>query len=109
MGNRPSEGGRFGKAPATLERTARRVGSSFEIAGPLLPNQQPGGDMLMCVHCQMHWIIQPGSGMERGFCLNCNGPTCGKQHCETNCVPWERAIENKERLDRSQMQGARIL
>ena len=51
----------------------------------------------MCVHCQMHWIIQPGSGMQRGFCLSCDGPTCGKQNCEENCTPFMKTIEALER------------
>ena len=100
--NRPSEGGRFGKAPIILERTAPgRVKSSYEISGPLLPGQDSGGDMLMCVHGGEHWRIVPGSGMVRGFCLRCNGPTCGKEKCETRCIPFEQAIEQIEREGRS--------
>lgn len=53
-------------------------------------------DTVMCVHCQMHWQVQPGSGRERGFCLRCMGPTCGKEVCEAGCTPWERLIEAME-------------
>lgn len=54
------------------------------------------GETVMCVHCQRHWKVEPGSGRRRGYCLNCNGPTCGKQACETSCVPFEKAIEEQE-------------
>lgn len=53
------------------------------------------GETLMCVHCGKHWMIQPGSGNERGFCLNCMGPTCGGQKC-FDCVPMERMLEIME-------------
>ncbi len=99
---RPSEGGRFGKAPVILERTAPgRVMSSYEIVGPLLAGQDSGGDMMRCVHDGTHWRIVPGSGMVRGFCLRCNGPTCGKRKCETRCIPFEQEIENYERVGRN--------
>lgn len=89
---------RFEKAPAFLQRTslAGRVKGHIEICGPLLPGQEPRGDTMMCVHCQKHWIIEPGSGMKRGFCLRCNGVTCGKQACETVCIPFEKALEMTE-------------
>ncbi len=111
MVNRPSEGGRFGKAPVILERTApRRVKSSFEIVGPTLPGQESGGDMLQCVHGGEHWVIKPGSGIKRGFCLKCNGPTCGKKACETRCLPMEKAMEDMEREARQiDMRGAVLL
>ena len=98
MDTRPSEGGRFGKAPATLGRVVKRPSSTFEITGPLLPNQEPRGDMLQCVHGGEHWIVRPGSGMQRGFCFNCNGPTCGSQKCD-QCVPFEKAMELAEGRD----------
>ena len=86
---------KLGKAPAFLQRTAfgGRVKGHIEISGPLLPGQDTGADTLMCVHCQYHWIIQPGSGMKRGWCGRCGGPTCGKRPCETRCMPFEKALE----------------
>ena len=65
-------------------RQGQRLHSDFEA---------DEGDTVMCVHCQMHWIIKPGSGISRGFCANCNGLTCGKRKCETECMPWEKAME----------------
>ena len=54
-------------------------------------------DTLQCAHCQKHWIVRPGSGIERGWCFRCSGPTCGKKGCETECSPWEKQIEAIER------------
>jgi len=96
----------FGKAPAFLEHTVigrtghRGPAGHFDIVGPLLEGQVPEGETLMCAHCQKHWRLQPGSGMERGWCARCNGPTCGKKHCETTCVPFERALELMESKNR---------
>jgi len=52
-------------------------------------------DTLQCVHCGAHFVIQPGSGNRRGFCLCCNGPTCGRPECDV-CVPTEQKLENIE-------------
>lgn len=100
MNNNNPKDDHFDKAPAYLQRTAAkgRVKGQIEISGPLLPGQVPEGETSMCVHCQFHWVIKPGSGMQRGFCLKCNGPTCGKEACETICVPFEKMIENMEKL-----------
>lgn len=58
---------------------------------------------VMCVHCHMHWSVQPGSGRQRGFCMQCLGPTCGKPQC-IPCVPFEKlmeAVESGRQLDRA--------
>ena len=110
MSDLVSPDGRYldGRPPPVLVRSVRRPAGYVEVNGPppLGPYagnapQRPGhaaetGETLMCVHCQKHWIIKPGSGMKRGFCGNCAGPTCGKQQCEEHCVPFEKAIEQTE-------------
>ena len=53
-------------------------------------------DTLQCKHCGRHWTVMPGSGRRRGFCVRCNGPTCGKQSCET-CIPKELFLDNVEK------------
>ena len=53
------------------------------------------GETLQCVHCGMHWIYEPGSGRERGWCGRCMGVTCGSQRC-CICVPYEAQIEIME-------------
>lgn len=91
-----SPSGRYldGRPPPVLKHSARRPAGYVESTGPL---GVQGGETLMCMHCQHHWVIQPGSRKQRGFCFNCNGPTCGKQNCEEHCVPFEKAIEAMER------------
>ncbi len=81
-------------APAFLRHSVRRPNGHILITDP--DGGDSGGDTVMCVHCQMHWIIKPGSGRSRGFCFNCGGVTCGKQGCEEHCVPFEKAIEEME-------------
>ncbi len=83
---------------ALLRHTVRRP------RGYLLVTDEEGrtldeGDTLMCVHCQYHWQVQPGSGAERGWCFRCGGPTCGKPRCDV-CVPFERALEEAEARSR---------
>ena len=91
-----------GQAPAFLQHTVKSPKGYMITTGPL--GVEDEGETLMCAHCQMHWKIEPGSGHVRGFCLNCNGPTCGKELCEIRCIPFEKAIEEMEakgRLDRA--------
>lgn len=96
-----------GRPPPVLARSVRRPAGHVELVGPVLPfgdpqagqrpeNAAETGDTLMCVHCQKHWIVRPGSGAKRGFCFNCDGVTCGKKMCEENCTPFEKAIEQIE-------------
>jgi hypothetical protein len=98
-----------GRPPPVLARSVRRPAGHVEVIGPpplghyagSSAEQRPEnaaetGDTLMCVHCQKHSIIRPGSGTKRGFCFNCDGVTCGKQACEESCVPFEKAIEQTE-------------
>ena len=50
-------------------------------------------DCLQCSHCQFTWHVVPGSGRKRGWCMNCNGPTCGKLRCERTCIHWKKKHE----------------
>lgn len=52
-------------------------------------------DTVQCKHCGRHWIWIPGSGRRRGWCMNCNGFTCGSDLCDV-CVPNEQLLENIE-------------
>jgi hypothetical protein len=52
-------------------------------------------DTLQCCHCGRHWVVQPGSGRKRGFCLRCGQVTCGGAEC-AECVPQELRLENVE-------------
>lgn len=53
------------------------------------------GDTLQCVHCSAHWASQPGSGIKRGWCLNCKGPLCGSELCDV-CIPLEKRLQGWE-------------
>lgn len=48
-------------------------------------------DTRQCVHCSGHWVVQPGSGNVRGYCMRCNGPVCGPGCAE--CRPIARRID----------------
>ena len=87
---------RFGQAPTHLEHSVRKPKGYIQITDSATGIIQDA-ETLMCSHCQFIWIVQPGSGRQRGFCLNCNGPTCGKRLCETRCLPFEKVIENTEK------------
>ena len=52
-------------------------------------------DTFTCSHCNGIQFIRPASGTQRGYCFNCNHPTCGRERC-LNCVPFERMIEEIE-------------
>ena len=65
-------------------------------AGVVLIDGQQVADTLCCVHCNRHWIVQRGSGITRGFCTNCMGPTCGHKKCD-GCYPLEKKLEDYEK------------
>ena len=52
-------------------------------------------DTLQCVHCGAHWVVRPGSGRVRGWCLKCCGPTCGQGRCD-ECIPVEKKLDQTE-------------
>lgn len=53
------------------------------LMDPVAPHEQQS-DYNQCVHCQKVWLVQPGSGKLRGFCMKCNGPICGPSCLECN-------------------------
>jgi hypothetical protein len=64
---------------------------TFDCDGP-----EQEHDTVQCCHCGRHWIFVAGSGKKRGFCVQCNGITCGNPVCD-RCVPIEQQIENMEK------------
>ena len=48
------------------------------------------GECRQCVHCQFTWEYQPGSGIERGYCLACGGFLCARPQC---------ILDNQKRVD----------
>ena len=88
-------------------------GDGVNIKGVWLPGdpeyvRNPGGHIIVdgqdiamtiqCVHCNCQWVPIRGSGKTRGFCLNCKGPICGKQECIGTCLPWEKKLDNDDKL-----------
>jgi hypothetical protein len=63
-------------------------------SGAILLDGQHVADTVHCVHCGGHFIMQKGSGIERGWCHNCNGMVCGRK-CAT-CMPLEKMIDMAE-------------
>lgn len=53
-------------------------------------------DGLKCVHCGHVFFPIAGSGITRGWCRNCNGPTCGSHECDT-CYPFEKRLDDYEK------------
>ena len=100
---------RFGKAPAFLQNVSRKA------AGAVIVTDETGVidefETHQCVHCDGHFRVQPGSGIKRGFCLNCNAVTCGNSRCDS-CVPYEKKMEISEGRNPNMTQsfpGAHIL
>ena len=74
--------------------TARRPMATVIISDPETGIRE--FDTLMCIHCQFHWQVVPGSGRHRGWCVNCNGALCGKEKCMKECAHFMKQIEKME-------------
>lgn len=81
---------------AFLERSPKHATGYFVVTDGETGGVVDEGETLMCAHCQKHWRVRPGSGVKRGWCFRCGGPTCGKKACDTGCTPWELALEVME-------------
>jgi hypothetical protein len=72
------------------------------LSGLLISVPKDGGptitqETVTCKHCSYTWVFKPGSGRRRGFCMRCNGITCGRPECNAHgCVPFEQQLENIE-------------
>ena len=82
----------------TLLHLNSRASGEFRVVSQETGRATDEGQTLSCVHCQRTWVVKPGSGRARGWCMKCNGPTCGGQACQT-CVPFERQLAIIERRD----------
>lgn len=72
-----------------------RLGT-YRVGGVMLDGKHVA-DTLWCVHCSASWIVQPGSGKLRGWCVNCKGPLCGSPDCDDKCIPLEMRLQQMER------------
>lgn len=71
----------------------RKASGYFEVTG--IAGELRRGDTLSCCHCGTMWVVAPGSGITRGYCVPCMKYTCGNPACDP-CVPYERRLENIE-------------
>jgi hypothetical protein len=108
-------GGRARKQQAIAEQVTSRGGAYFDSVNltngsPLFGKKQTLGirdkhisgyitidgkevaSCVQCVHCGGHYIPRPGSGIKRGYCLNCQGPLCGGPRCR-ECIPFQKKLE----------------
>lgn len=65
--------------------------------GAILADDKQIASTIMCRHCQQHFMVRVGSGIKRGWCHRCGGPTCGRPECETRCYPFEKWLDDVER------------
>lgn len=63
-------------------------------SGGILVDGQHVADTVQCVHCNAHFVMRKGSGVERGWCRNCNGMVCGRKCAK--CVPFEKKLDQAE-------------
>ena len=75
-----------------LRHTSPNATSYQIITGPSGPAMEE--DQVACVHCRHPWVIKPGSGRKRGWCLKCHGITCGTGACDV-CIPYEDRFDLK--------------
>lgn len=109
--------GYLGDGSAFLQRTAiSRRGNRQQVSGTAIYTTEPGApteqaQTRQCVHCGMQFTVVPGSGVSRGYCMSCDGITCGKKiKCETVCKHFEKAIEEMEAEGRGlDLRGAVLL
>lgn len=48
-----------------------------------------------CCHCNRIVHSRPGSGIQRGYCFNCNATHCGGEKC-WECKPFEKWLDQQE-------------
>jgi len=57
-------------------------------------------DSLKCTHCQTVWWVKPGSGNQRGWCMQCQDVTCGAPACQP-CDHFMKKIERQEAREKA--------
>lgn len=77
------------------QSTARRAAGKVTCVDPSSGMKE--ADTLQCVHCSNHWIVKKGSGIVRGFCVKCDGYTCGNQQTCHECFPFEERMDLYEK------------
>lgn len=89
-------------APWQEAQVSDHAAPSHSRVGILTSTPHDGGpavvrDLVCCVHCAYTWAWMPGSGRRRGFCMRCNGITCGRQWCDARgCCHRKQDLDNME-------------
>jgi hypothetical protein len=65
-------------------------------SGAIMIDGMHVADTMTCKHCGHTWIPVKGSGKVRGWCMKCNGPTCGHPACD-ECKPFEQQLTEYEK------------
>lgn len=76
-----------------LQATTLRPHGQILIVGDGMTVER---DTLQCCHCGGHWMVVPGSGRRRGFCMKCNAVHCGGANC-WECRPYQKLIDEGHR------------
>jgi hypothetical protein len=64
-----------------------------KLKGFILVDGKEVAETRVCCHCQKHWVVKPGSGITRGFCVKCHGYVCGAPACVAECRPFEARLD----------------
>jgi hypothetical protein len=64
--------------------------------GAFIVDGKEVADTMRCCHCGIHFVVQRGSGVKRGFCMGCNHVTCGGPRCWDH-VPFEKKLDLHEK------------
>jgi len=67
-----------------------------KASGHIIINGNDVAETSKCCHCQHQWVVVKDSGIERGFCMRCYAPTCGKPTCDP-CYPFEKKLDDYEK------------
>ena len=87
----------------------RSKGKGVLLFSPHDSDKDQGQHTITCCHCNHVFIIQPGSGKERGWCFMCGASTCGDRRCSpalNGCAPFEKKLEAYERRTALPLEGA---
>lgn len=72
--------------------------------GAIIIDGRQVADTHQCCHCDQHFVSVKGSGIRRGFCMNCMHVTCGAPECHP-CIPFLKKLEQMEQKDRARREG----
>lgn len=81
--------------PGIVPDYAREAVAVARPRGGIVIGGRYSADTLQCVHCGAHWQVVSSDRTPRGFCVSCQGPTCGHAACDP-CLPADRRLDAME-------------